>query len=64
MDKSIYNFQVTSVYVHLHNAPLYLEKTDIFLSILQIIELKEQKQRFAQGQLANQDGSQGKMPNI
>lgn len=51
---------------NLYNVPLDLEKkrTDIILSVLQIIELKEQKQWFAQGQQANRDGSQGKMPNI
>lgn len=63
MDKSIYNFQVTSMFIFI-TPPCIWKKTDIFLSISQIIELKEQKQRFAQGQLANQDGSQGKMPNI
>lgn len=49
---------------NLYNAPWIWKKTDIILSILQIIELKEQKQWFAQGQLANQDESRGKMPNI
>lgn len=44
--------------------PRIWKKTDIILSVLQIIELKEQKQWFAQGQLANPNGSQGKMPNI
>lgn len=37
---------------------------DIILPILHITALKYQKQQLAQGHLMNQDGSQGKMPNI